>query len=88
LGVRGRATARGGAGARIQRSSRASFSSVCFFIVVVWPDKVPPLPKEVRTASLGVLFVRCMVSMVPSLVLIFMVLGTILMGLATPTEGE
>ena len=28
-----------------------------------------------------------MVSMVPSLVLIFMVLGTILIGLATPTEG-
>jgi tripartite ATP-independent transporter DctM subunit len=58
-----------------------------FIVGIVWPDKVPPLPKEVRTASLGVLFVRCMVSMVPSLVLIFMVLGTILMGLATPTEG-
>ena len=28
-----------------------------------------------------------MVSMVPSLVLIFLVLGTILLGLATPTEG-
>ena len=48
---------------------------------------MPALPKEVRTASVGVLFVRCMVSMVPSLVLIFMVLGTILVGLATPTEG-
>ena len=58
-----------------------------FIVGIVWPDKVPPLPKEVRTASLGVLFVRCMVSMVPSLVLIFMVLGTILVGLATPTEG-
>ena len=73
-------------------SSRASFWSALFclwiFIVgIVWPEKVPPLPKEVRTASLGVLFVRCMVSMVPSLVLIFMVLGTILVGLATPTEG-
>jgi tripartite ATP-independent transporter DctM subunit len=58
-----------------------------FIVGIVWPHKVPPLPKEVRTASLGVLFVRCMVSMVPSLVLIFMVLGTILVGLATPTEG-
>ena len=28
-----------------------------------------------------------MISMVPSLVLIFIVLGTILVGLATPTEG-
>ena len=58
-----------------------------FIVSIVWPEKVPALPKEVRTASVGVLFVRCMVSMVPSLVLIFMVLGTILMGLATPTEG-
>src|SRR5438105_5278841 len=58
-----------------------------FIVGIIWPEKVPPLPKEVRTASLGVLFVRCMVSMVPSLVLIFMVLGTILVGLATPTEG-
>ena len=58
-----------------------------FIVSIVWPQKVPALPKEVRTASLSVLFVRCMVSMVPSLVLIFMVLGTILMGLATPTEG-
>ena len=58
-----------------------------FIVSIVWPEKVPALPKEVRTASVAVLFVRCMVSMVPSLVLIFMVLGTILVGLATPTEG-
>ena len=58
-----------------------------FIVSIIWPEKVPALPKEVRTASVGVLFVRCMVSMVPSLVLIFMVLGTILVGLATPTEG-
>src|SRR6186713_3221990 len=58
-----------------------------FIVSIVWPEKVPALPKEVRTASMSVLFVRCMVSMVPSLVLIFMVLGTILVGLATPTEG-
>src|SRR6187397_3379545 len=58
-----------------------------FIVSIVWPEKVAALPKEVRTASVSVLFVRCMVSMVPSLVLIFMVLGTILVGLATPTEG-
>ena len=33
------------------------------------------------------LVVRCLWGVVPSLVLIFLVLGTILMGLATPTEG-
>ena len=58
------------------------------FLVTLWkPHLAPPLPKEVRTASISVLLVRCLVSMVPSLALIFMVLGTILLGLATPTEG-
>src|SRR6478736_3886872 len=63
------------------------FCGWIFIVSIIWPEKVPALPKEVRTASVSVLFVRCMVSMVPSLVLIFMVLGTILVGLATPTEG-
>ena len=63
------------------------FCGWIFIVSIIWPEKVPALPKEIRTASVGVLFVRCMVSMVPSLVLIFMVLGTILVGLATPTEG-
>jgi len=58
-----------------------------FIVSIVWPEKVPALPLSVRKATLGVLVVRCLVSMVPSLVLIFMVLGTILLGLATPTEG-
>jgi len=65
----------------------ALFCVWIFIVSIIWPEKVPALPKEVRTASVSVLFVRCMVSMVPSLVLIFMVLGTILVGLATPTEG-
>jgi TRAP-type mannitol/chloroaromatic compound transport system permease large subunit len=58
-----------------------------FIVSIIWPRKVPALPKEVRTASLGMLFVRCMVSMVP-------VAGPDLHGaghhfgrLATPTEG-
>jgi len=63
------------------------FCLYIFGLTIFFPHLAPALPKEVRTASLGVLFVRCMVSMVPSLVLIFMVLGTILIGLATPTEG-
>jgi len=63
------------------------FCLYVFLLTIFFPEKAPALPKEVRTASLSVLFVRCMVSMVPSLVLIFMVLGTILIGLATPTEG-
>src|SRR6187401_3701323 len=34
-----------------------------FIVSIIWPEKVPALPKEVRTASVSVLFVRCMVSM-------------------------
>ena len=37
------------------------FCAWIFIVSIIWPDKVPALPKEVRTASVGVLFVRCMV---------------------------
>jgi tripartite ATP-independent transporter DctM subunit len=63
------------------------FCLYIFGLSIFRPHLVPALPLEVRTASLGVLLIRCLVSMVPSLALIFMVLGTILVGLATPTEG-
>jgi tripartite ATP-independent transporter DctM subunit len=63
------------------------FCLYIFLLSIFKPEAVPALPKSVRTASLGVLMMRCLVSMVPSLFLIFMVLGTILVGLATPTEG-
>jgi tripartite ATP-independent transporter DctM subunit len=51
------------------------------------PDWVPALPKEFRTITGWPLISKCLWGMVPSLILIFLVLGTILMGLATPTEG-
>jgi tripartite ATP-independent transporter DctM subunit len=63
------------------------FCLYIFALSIFRPHLVPALPLEVRKASLGVLLIRCLVSMVPSLALIFMVLGTILVGLATPTEG-
>ncbi|HEX3164219.1 MAG TPA: TRAP transporter large permease subunit [Pseudolabrys sp.] len=53
----------------------------------VWPDSVPALPKEARTLHGWALWKRCMRGMIPSLGLIFLVLGTIFMGLATPTEA-
>ena len=53
----------------------------------VWPDSVPALPKEARTLHGWQLWKRCMRGMIPSLGLIFLVLGTIFMGLATPTEA-
>ena len=63
------------------------FCAYVFIVTLIWPDKAPPLPPEARATDMGKLFIRVMVSMVPSLALIFMVLGTVLIGLATPTEG-
>ena len=62
----------------------------CLWVLIVslvWPDAVPALPPEARTLRGWPLFWKCVRGMVPSLILIFLVLGTIFMGLATPTEA-
>ncbi len=51
------------------------------------PQWVPALPAEARTLRGGKLLGRALFVMVPPLVLIFLVLGTIFWGIATPTEG-
>ncbi len=51
------------------------------------PHLVPALPPEARTLRGWALVSKVAWGMVPSLVLIFLVLGTIFMGLATPTEA-
>ncbi|CAM3714029.1 Tripartite transporter, large subunit [Roseomonas mucosa] len=56
-------------------------------VSIVAPHKVPPLPEEARTQRGWPLIWRVAKGMVPSLVLIFLVLGTIGLGLATPTEA-
>ncbi|TVO59981.1 TRAP transporter large permease [Denitromonas ohlonensis] len=58
-----------------------------FVMTIVKPDAVPALPKEARTLQGKALLMRVLVAMVPPVVLIFLVLGTIFIGLATPTEG-
>jgi len=62
----------------------------CLYILLlslVRPGSVPALPPEARTLHGWALARTCIWGMVPSLVLMFLVLGTILLGLATPTEG-
>ena len=54
---------------------------------IVRPDFAPALPPEARTLRGFNLFLRVLTSLVPPLVLIFLVLGTIFLGIATPTEG-
>jgi tripartite ATP-independent transporter DctM subunit len=56
-------------------------------VSILQPHKVPPLPAEARTLRGWALVAKVAWGMVPSLVLIFLVLGTIFMGFATPTEA-
>ncbi|QUS35566.1 TRAP transporter large permease [Falsirhodobacter algicola] len=56
-------------------------------VSIIWPQKVPALPPEARTLRGWKLVGRALTSLVPPLVLIFLVLGTIFFGIATPTEG-
>ncbi|TCJ15975.1 TRAP transporter large permease subunit [Parasulfuritortus cantonensis] len=51
------------------------------------PAAAPALPAEARAASGGALLGKVLVTMLPPLGLIFLVLGTIFLGVATPTEG-
>jgi TRAP-type mannitol/chloroaromatic compound transport system permease large subunit len=48
---------------------------------------VPPVPKEARTLTGWPLWRKCLLGIIPSAVLIFVVLGTMMLGLATPTEA-
>ena len=63
------------------------FCGWVLIVSLIWPKDVPALPKEARTLHGWALWKRCMRGMIPSLGLIFLVLGTIFMGLATPTEA-
>ncbi len=56
-------------------------------VAFIKPELAPPLPPEARTLKGGALVRRAFVAVVPPLVLIFSVLGSIFFGLATPTEA-
>ena len=66
-------------------------TGLCVGYVVCSPSSSrirPGLPPEARTCAASKLLLRVMtVAMVPPLLLIFLVLGTIFLGIATPTEG-
>jgi len=65
----------------------ALYSGYVLVTSLIYPNAAPALPPEARTLRGLKLFQRVIVSLVPPLVLIFLVLGTIFMGIATPTEG-
>jgi len=62
---------------------------IVYVIIVsfVKPHWVPALPLEARSLRGSKLLLRVLTSLVPPLMLIFLVLGTIFLGIATPTEG-
>jgi tripartite ATP-independent transporter DctM subunit len=56
-------------------------------VAIFKPHWAPALPLEARSLRGMKLFIRVLTTLVPPLFLIFLVLGTIFMGIATPTEG-
>jgi tripartite ATP-independent transporter DctM subunit len=65
----------------------ALFCAWVFVLSILRPEQVPALPAEARTLRGWVLWRKCLRGIIPSLALIFLVLGTIFIGLATPTEA-
>ncbi|QQN66778.1 TRAP transporter large permease subunit [Bradyrhizobium diazoefficiens] len=63
------------------------FAGYTFVLGLIKPEHVPPVPKEARTLTGWALWKKCLMGIIPSAVLIFVVLGTMMMGLATPTEA-
>jgi tripartite ATP-independent transporter DctM subunit len=65
----------------------AIFLLFIFVLSIFAPQSMPPLPADARTLRGWTLAKKVVQGIVPSLALIFVVLGTIFLGLATPTEA-
>jgi TRAP-type mannitol/chloroaromatic compound transport system permease large subunit len=63
------------------------FAGYTFVLGIVKPDHVPAVPVTELTLRGWPLWRKCLMGIIPSAVLIFVVLGTMMMGLATPTEA-
>jgi tripartite ATP-independent transporter DctM subunit len=81
------------AGAMYVGATGASIVQVLLFaawvlvLSIIRPRQLPALPPEARTIRGWALVRKLIRGMVPSLALIFIVLGTIFLGLVTPTEA-
>jgi tripartite ATP-independent transporter DctM subunit len=56
-------------------------------VAIVQPAAAPALPKEIRDVPFGELMRQVLLVLMPPLVLILLVLGSIFAGIATPTEA-
>lgn len=64
-----------------------AYLAYIFFLSIVRPKAVPALPEEARVYKGSALVGRVFTALIPPVILIFLVLGTIFIGVATPTEG-
>ena len=65
----------------------ALFALYTFFLARIRPDYLPAVPESELTLKGWALWKKCLMGIIPSAVLIFLVLGTIMTGIATPTES-
>ena len=63
------------------------FAGYTFVLSVFLPHHVPAVPRDALTLRGWPLWRKCLMGIIPSAVLIFVVLGTMMLGLATPTEA-
>ncbi len=65
----------------------ALFALYTFCLTRLRPNDLPSLPESDLTLRGLALWKKCLMGIIPSAVLIFLVLGTIMTGIATPTES-
>ena len=63
------------------------FALYTFFLARLHPDDLPAVPQSELTLKGWTLWKTCLMGIIPSAVLIFLVLGTIMTGITTPTES-
>ncbi|MES2295995.1 MAG: TRAP transporter large permease subunit [Pseudomonadota bacterium] len=65
----------------------ALFALYTFVLSRLRPDWLPAAPRDEKTLEGWALWNKCLRGIIPAAVLIFMVLGTMMLGIATPTES-
>lgn len=65
----------------------ACYLAYVFGVTLVKPSAAPALPSDVLRITGVALLRKIITAMIPPLALVFLVLGTIFLGVATPTEG-
>lgn len=65
----------------------ACYLAYVFGVTLIKPSAAPALPSDVLRITGVVLLRQIITAMIPPIALVFLVLGTIFLGVATPTEG-